>query len=47
MNPGPELKPEQDDDMDGDRQQYAIPPGEGGTDDELVLIPIFEVEMYQ
>ena len=29
------------------RQQHAIPHGEGAADDELILVPIVEVEMYQ
>ena len=44
---GTELEPEQDQYMRNHRQQHTIPTWEGAADDKLVLVPIFEVEMYQ
>ena len=43
----PELEPEQYQYMHNHRQQHAIPAWEGAADDVLILVPIFEVEMYQ
>jgi hypothetical protein len=44
---GTELEPQDDQYVDDYRQQHPIPPGESAADDELVLVPIVEVEMYQ
>ena len=44
---GTELEPDDDEDVDDHRQQHTIPPGEGAADDELILVPIVEVEVYQ
>ena len=44
---GTELKPQDDQDVHDHRQQHTIPPGEGAADDEFILVPIVEVEMYQ
>ena len=44
---GPELKPDQQHEVHNHRQQHTIPAWEGAADDVLVLVPIFEVEMYQ
>ena len=33
--------------MHDHRQQHALPRREGAADDELVLVAIVEVEMYQ
>ncbi len=44
---GTELEPDDDQKMDDHRQQHTIPPREGAADDELILVPIVEVEMYQ
>jgi hypothetical protein len=44
---GTELEPNEDDKMDDHRQQNAIPARDGAADDELILVTILEVEMYQ
>ena len=33
--------------MRNHRQHHTVPTWEGAADDKLVLVPIFEVEMYQ
>lgn len=47
MEIGTELEPEKNQYVRNHRQQHTIPAREGTADDELILVPIFEVEMYQ
>jgi hypothetical protein len=42
-----ELEPDKYQYVHDHRQQHAIPSRESAADDKLVLVPIFEVEMYQ
>jgi len=44
---GTELEPDQHQYVRNHRQNHTIPTWEGAADDKLVLVPIFEVEMYQ
>jgi hypothetical protein len=44
---GTELEPDNYQYMRNYRQQHTVPAREGAADDELVFVPILEVEMYQ
>ena len=43
----PELEPEKNQYVRDHRQEHTVPAREGAADDELVFVPILEVEMYQ
>ena len=47
METGTELEPDKDEDVNKDRRQHAVPLGDGTADDELILVAIVEVEVYQ